>query len=898
MAGTRSGAGASKGSGTAIAVFSGDKDTLDTMTNSSSVQKNTPSLLDEQLKSYQPEAGRYDELFDSEGHLRPHWTGMLNALDALGPEEMANRRRAAEAIIRENGITYNVYGDPKGMDRPWALDLLPVVIAPEEWALVERGLRQRAKLLNLILRDLYGPQRLMFDGAIPPGLILANPRYLRPCRGVTPSRNAYVVRYGADLVRGADGKWRVFNDRMQAPSGAGYALENRIVMSRTFPNLIADMGVRRLASFFDRFRSYLREMSYQRRESPSIVLLTPGPHNETYFEHVYLARYLGFPLVEGEDLTVRDNRLYLKTVEGLQQVDVMLRRVDDAYCDPLELIRNSTLGTTGLLQALRHRNLAVCNALGSGALEVPAVKAVLPQLCQHLLGEDLILESTRTLWGAVPEHRAEINDRFDEVGLSPAFMPAISLVPPTGLLDPGDQQEVRQLWERRPQNFVVIENPKPSMAPVLKGGALVPQSLVLRLYAVCNGDGGEIEVMPGGLARFGDSEEPLTITMQHGSGSKDVWVLSDGPVDFTSLLAGQGRPMRIVRSPGNVPSRLAENLLWLGRYCERAEAVVRFLRYVLLRSTEEEGFVDLAAISDLLRAAPNLFEYVAQQLPSSHELNHPGSETRTGKDVEHLQRAVLAAVFNPDYPNSVMANLQAIRRAAWVVRERFSEDDWRILIGFVQEFLLRNNEGTEVRNCLDALNKLVTGFSAFSGLILENMTKEPGQIFLDMGRRIERALNTAEVLYHTLPVLEGTPQPVLRGLLAIFDSPMTYRARYGANLQEATVLDLLLSDETNPRAVAYQLTLLARHLSVLPKHGQPGLLNTEERIIEHLRAEVRVADMDLITRPDEKGERPQLEALLELLSTELPRFADELSHRYFIHTAPAQQLEATVEDSD
>jgi uncharacterized circularly permuted ATP-grasp superfamily protein/uncharacterized alpha-E superfamily protein len=862
------------------------------MKMSQSAAANLGGVLQQHLKTYQPEPGRYDELFDSNHRLRPHWAGVLGAFDALGTDETASRRRAAEAIIRENGITYNVYGDPKGMDRPWALDMLPVVLPHDEWAHIECGVKQRVRLLNSTLRDMYGPQRLMYDGVVPPEFLLANPRYLRPCRGITPAQNAHIVRYAADLVRGPDGKWRVYSDRTQAPSGSGYALENRIVMSRTFPDLIADMRVRRLAAFFERFRGILREMSYQRREAPAIVLLTPGPHNETYFEHVYLARYLGFPLVEGEDLTMRDNRIYLKTVEGLQQVDVVLRRVDDAYCDPLELIKNSSLGTTGMLHAMRNQTLAVCNAIGSGALEVPALRAVLPKLCRHFMGEDLILESSRTLWGAMPEHREEINDRFNEIGLLPAFAPAISQVPPTGQLDPGDQDAVRTLWDRRPQGFAVVENHRPSMVPVLKGNAVVPHSLVLRVYAVTNGDGGDVEVMPGGLARFGESDEALTITMQQGSGSKDVWVLSEGPVDFTSLLAGQQRPMHIMRSPGNVPSRLAENLLWLGRYCERSEALVRFLRYVLLRSTEEEGFVDLGAIFSLLRGAPNLFEYVAKQLPDQGDLEHATADSMTGADVEELQRAVLKAVFNAEYPNSVMANLRAIRRAAWVVRERFSEDDWRILIGFVQEFLMRTPEEPDTRYCLDALNKLVTGFSAFSGLILENMTKEPGQIFLDMGRRIERAINTSEVLYHTLPVLEGSPQPVLRGLLAICDSPMTYRSRYGANIQEAPVLDLLLSDETNPRAVAYQLNLLTRHLAALPKHGQPGLLNPEERIIEHLRAEVRVADMDLITRPDENGERSQLSTLLEMLSTELPNFADQLSHRYFIHTAPAQQLQA------
>lgn len=842
------------------------------------------------LKTYHPEAGRFDELLDAEGRVRPHWQALLAAMQEIGPEEMALRYRAAESIIAENGMTYNVYGDPRGMDRPWALDLMPVVLPADEWAEIERGVSQRLRLMNAVMADLYGPQRMMFEGVLPPEFIFANPHYLRPCHGLQPRKGAYVLRYAADLVRGEDGRWMVYNDRGQAPSGAGYALENRIVMSRTFPNLLADMHVRRLAAFFDGFRSTLRHLSGRPQDNPTIVLLTPGPHNETYFEHVYLARYLGFPLVEGGDLTVRDDQVYLKTVQGLRQVDGMWRRVDDAFSDPLELIKNSTLGTPGLLQALRAGNLFMCNSIGCAALDVSAIKAVLPALCQRLLGEDLQMPCTRTLWGAIPEHRAEMSQRVHESPLLSAFMPPMATAPSLGQLEADDRDAMLQAWETRPYDFVMLDNPRASTVPVMRNGRLEACGLMLRVYATLSVDGG-CSVMPGGLARFSSTHDPTGFTMQGDSGSKDVWVLSDEPVDFTSLLGDQERPLNIIRSPQNVSSRLAENLLWLGRYCERAEVVVRFLRYVLLRSSEEEGIRDLSAIGTLLRGSPKLFEALASQLTSEDgEIAELSSH-----HLDLLHHAVLEAVFNPEFPNSVTANLLAIRRAAWSVRERFSEDDWRILIGFVQEFLLRSRDGSEIRNCLDALNRLVAGFASFSGLIVENMTKEPGQVFLDMGRRIERAAETSDVLLHTLPVLQGAAPPVLRGLLSIFDSPMTYAARYGAQMQEGPVLDLLLADETNPRAVAYQLNILSRHLAVLPKRGMPGLLNTEERIVEHLLSEVRVADMTALARPEADGTRPRLAALLETLNTEMCRFADEVSMRYFIHTGPARALEPSQE---
>ncbi|MCC7018100.1 MAG: circularly permuted type 2 ATP-grasp protein, partial [Rhodospirillales bacterium] len=333
--------------------------------------------LDRLLSTYIKPNGSYDEFLDDRGDIRPHYREIVRQMVAEEDPAMLGRRRLADGIIRKDGITYNVYGDPKGMDRPWALDLLPIILTTQDWAQIEAGVRQRVHLLNHLLADLHGHQRLIHHRVLPPEFAMANPRFLRPCHGIAPPRAGHIVRYAADLVRDASGAWRVYSDRTQAPSGAGYALENRIVMARTCPNLIQDAYVQRLANFFECYCAALRTADPQRREDPNIAMLTPGPLNETYFEHVYLARYLGYPLVEGEDLAVRDNRLYLRTVEGLEQIDVALRLVDDAFCDPLELRRDSILGPIGLLQALRSGNVAVCNAIGAGALEVGALKAIL-----------------------------------------------------------------------------------------------------------------------------------------------------------------------------------------------------------------------------------------------------------------------------------------------------------------------------------------------------------------------------------------------------------------------------------------------------------------------------------------------------------------------------------------
>ena len=319
---------------------------------------------------YQQMPGVYDEMCASPGVLRPHWDKFIGSISAMGGDELARRWKIARQRIRENGVTYNVYGDPLGMDRPWNLDCLPLVIPPDEWRVLEAGLIQRAHLLNAILEDSYGPQKLLHEG-LPPALIFANPGFWRPCHGIESKIGPYLHLLAVDLARSPDGQWWVIADRTQAPSGAGYALENRTVVAETFSDLFRDFQVHRLAAFFRAFRENLLKLSPSRRANPRAVLLTPGPYNETYFEHSYLARYLGFPLVQGVDLTVRDSRVFLQSLDGLKPVDVILRRVDDSFCDPIELRSDSFLGVAGLLEAVRAGNVVVANALGSGLMNRP-----------------------------------------------------------------------------------------------------------------------------------------------------------------------------------------------------------------------------------------------------------------------------------------------------------------------------------------------------------------------------------------------------------------------------------------------------------------------------------------------------------------------------------------------
>src|SRR5580692_4645112 len=530
---------------------------------------------------YQPPL-RYGDAYDESSAdgvtPRPHWVHLIESLQAVGPEELGRRWARAERRIRENGITYNIYGDPLGGNRPWKIDIIPFLIAADEWRFIEAGIIQRAQLLNLLLEDLYGPQDLVAHGHFPAALLYANPAFLRPMAGVRVPAHSYLHMLAVDLARSPDGQWWVLSDRTQAPSGSGYALENRTIVSDVLPDLFRSSNVLRLAPFFRAQRDALTHLAG--RDNPRIVLLTPGPYNETYFEHSYISRYLGFTLVEGADLTVRDRRVYLKTVDGLEQVDVILRRVDDSFCDPLELRSDSLLGVSGLVDAIVAGNVKVANALGSGLIETAAIMPFLPGLSRQLLGEKLKLPSVATWWCGQSYALDWVLDHLDSVVVKPAF-PSRGMEPVFGAeLPQTEKGKFAEKLRTHPHEYVAQEQVALSNAPVWDKGHLHARSVVLRAYVLNTGDGWM--AIPGGLVRVAETEGSV-VSMQRGGHSKDAWVLWDSPVDKFSLLRPRNEPVVLRRELPSVPSSVADNVFWLGRYVERAEHTARIVRCMTSR---------------------------------------------------------------------------------------------------------------------------------------------------------------------------------------------------------------------------------------------------------------------------------------------------------------------------
>jgi uncharacterized circularly permuted ATP-grasp superfamily protein/uncharacterized alpha-E superfamily protein len=830
------------------------------------------------LADYHAREEIWDEMLAAGRTVRVSWQPLVRSLAEIDQGALASRWEQARRVIRENGVTYNVHGDPEGLARPWELDAIPLVMSAAEWTRVSAGLAQRATLLNMILADLYGPQRLLAEGLLPPELVYLNPGFLRPCHGWTVPKGRYLYLYAGHLARDQDGQWMVLADKARGPTGAGYAIENRIVISRMLPDVFRDCQVQRLAAFFLSMRDTLQDLAPS-RGTPRIVLLSPGPTSPTYFEDAYLARYLGFALVEGGDLTVRDNHVFLKTLGGLLQVDVILRRVRDEDCDPLELRGDSIHGVSGLTHAARSGHVALVNALGCSLLESPAVIPFLPTLARFFLREDLLLPSVPSWWCGDDKAREFVLANLESLVVKPSF-PQPNVGPIYGArLTQQQRDDLRAHIRHQPQNYVAQELIAGSTAPAWYSGTMRPTHVAVRTFAFAKDD--HYDVMPGGLARVSLSPDALGESALGGQGSKDVWVLSEGPVSEVTLLHPAGAPVVLQRSTSDLPSRVADHLYWLGRNAERTECAARLVRSLVSRLTSETASNSPQSAGALLRALSD------QGRVRPEFVVHVG-----GQQIPQLENELLAAIFDPSRTGSLATMLSSLHRAAAVVRDRLSIDSWRILHGLGLKLAPPSSPDAQVAlaDVLSLLNGLILDLSAFSGMGTESMTRGPGWRFLDMGRRVERGSQAVSLLRSTLVEPQPDEDPVFEGLLEIADSSMTYRNRYLTNLQLPPLLDLLMTDETNPRSIAFQVAALNDHVEELPRGASQPLLASEQRVALALLTDLRLADVYALAKVNASGERSQLDQFLDRCAAQFRSLSDEVTTHYLIHAGPARQI--------
>nr|WP_288911078.1 circularly permuted type 2 ATP-grasp protein [uncultured Pseudomonas sp.] len=827
-----------------------------------------PDLLDR----YPLTTGTYHELMDDSGAVRGHWRRLLDHLQRSTPAQLLQRQALLARQIQENGVTYNVYADPKGADRPWELNLLPHVIDAQEWKQLSAGIAQRARLLNAVLADLYGPQRLISEGLLPAELVFGHNNFLWPCQGITPPDGIFLHLYAVDLARTPDGRWWVTADRTQAPSGAGYALENRMIVSRAFPDLYRDLKVKHLAGFFRTLQQTLARQAPSDGESPLVVLLTPGRFNESYFEHLYLARQLGYPLVEGSDLTVRDATVYLKTLSGLRRVHAIMRRLDDDFCDPLELRTDSALGVPGLLEAVRQGRVLVANALGSGVLESPGLLGFLPKISQFLFGEELILPSIATWWCGEPPVLAQALEKLPHLLIKPAF-PSQSFSPVLGR-DLNEQQRalLAARMQARPYAYVAQELAQLSQAPVWQAedGQLQPRAIGMRVYAVSGED--DYRVLPGGLTRVAAEADAEVVSMQRGGASKDTWVLGEQPPSGEQWKAQRTVGVHdLVRRDPYLPSRVVENLFWFGRYCERCDDSARLLRIMLARYVDGDD-------PQALLSAVSLGESL-MLLPEEGE----------------LPERLLAALLGDDWSFSLRSNLQRLQWAASQVRGKLSRENWQALVELQREAMELETAEPDFGELLDFLNRLVMSLAALSGFALDDMTRDEGWRFLMIGRRLERLQFLSSSLAAFLRGEAVFDQAGLDWLLELGNSSITYRSRYLAVAQLIPVLDLLLLDEQNPHAVLFQLKLVARTLKRLnDDFGAP-----RETALPALVARLSCFDLRCLESPlfGEASLRAALDGLADLLQEVADvsgQVSDRLALRHFAHVDDVSQRTVSV----
>ncbi|MBF0183104.1 MAG: circularly permuted type 2 ATP-grasp protein [Magnetococcales bacterium] len=827
----------------------------------------------ELLRGYTPPPG-HDEILLPNGEIRPEWSPLLNHLNQLGEQRLESLRQQARHLLRENGLTFNLFQSDGSESRAWELDLMPLLIAEQQWLTLEQGLKQRHRVLELLLADLYGKQETLRHGILPPTLLFSDPGYLRACHGLPHPRGALLPWWAVDLVRNPEGGFQVVGDYLQTPAGAGYALENRQILFRLLRQPLNENRVRLLLPFFSALRAHLNDASPLLKEDPQVVLLSPGPGDKIYFEHAFLANYLGLTLVQGEDLTVRNGRLHIKTLDGLHPVDVVWRMLNDLQCDPLELNENGFLGVAGLVQAVQGERAAVINHPGASVLENRALLGYFPALCHHFLGEAPRLAVTPTRWCGDPVARSEVLDTLEQWVLQQRPHPNRPTLKPAQMTRQQLQQEILDF----PHEWIAYPPLIPSTLPVMTAMGARPGHMLLRTFVTAGRLG--VEVMPGGLARI--VSEPAQIhAFDDPTGiTKDVWVLSHNPI----ITRTNRLPMERLSEPsffsGDISSRMAENLFWVGRYAERGEYTLRLLRLLLLLPRPEGTEQNEHAESEAIRL---LYAALTQVTASEPGFVGEGCEQR----LRHPEEELRALILSHERAGTLFSSIRSLLLAAHRVRERLSNDTWRVLNQLMaqQQNLLRHKQTADM---VGDMENLVTAFAALAGLAQENMTRGLGWRFLDLGRRLERAIFQVELLRTTLirPLSAEGERFLLDALLGVSDSSITYRRRYRTHLAIKPFLELILLDEANPRSLASQLALVNEHVTALPyRRPTPPHRTPCGRIALDSFNTLRMSEPDLLGMVGEAGTYSNLAALLERFQGLLPLFSMELAHTFFQHSS-------------
>lgn len=819
-----------------------------------------------------------DECLNESGEVKEHWKRLLTNIEHLSIPELRNRQQEVLKLLQENGVTYNVYGDSDGLNRPWLLDTVPLLVSAGEWRQVERGMKQRAFVLNKVLEDLYGERKLLKEGIVPPELIYAHSGFLRACDGIKLPGAHQLMLYAADLSRGPDGKVWVLRDRTQAPSGMGYALENRSALNRVVPELFKDHAVTKLSSFFNSMVQGFINVAPQGKEQPRIVLMTPGPRNETYFEHAYLASYLGFTLVQGEDMLVRDGFVWIKTVEGLEKVDIILRRVDDSYCDPLELREDSQLGIPGLLEVIRKGNVAVVNPLGSSILENTGLLAFMHRIFRYFLQEDPIFPMVATWWCGQKKEMDHVIAHLDELVVKKIDRLTGSETLIGHQLSRAQKENLIARIKHEPYSFVGQEAVNLSTSPVFTQEKLEPRYTVMRAFLVA-GDK-DYQMMPGGLTRCSPEKGSLIVSNQEGGIAKDTWIEIPKSKNEPSLLHHSE-----IKRKDVLPSRAAENLFWVGRYTQRVVRTSRFIR-IVIRTLSQTSYSSSEQEPEALKELLRTITYLTGTQPGFLEEREKVSSDDRLKEIHKV-------ICDPKLPGSILFTVNNLLKATYAVRDKWTVDNWRIIDDIENvKRRLAALEPENIRHVFSLLDQLNLDLLAFLEMNRQSMYRGEGWVMYRIGQLIEE-LGLELTQYRsllTIPYEESSEIHVLEALLVSNFNLSNYRAVYRTYFDFGPALDLLFFNMQNPISVLSQLEQLLKYIEQLPSEKN-GIDNSEAiNIAFECYSRLRLLSVEVLEAIDkEAGVRLEMDKVCAHIADQMGALSMRLSATYFSHSTYQQQ---------
>jgi len=828
----------------------------------------------------------YDEVLKSDMTINPSWEKLLNNFSTIGIEDITEKQKQIDWLLAENGVTYNVYNDPKGLNRPWNLNIIPFIIEQQEWKSIEKGLKQRAELLNLILKDIYGKRELIKNKIIPPEIIYSHRGFLRNCDQIQYNSSKNLLIHSSDLARGPDGRMWVVNDRTEAPSGMGYSLENRFSVRRSAPDLFKDIKIEQPFGFFNDYHQLLIDSAPTKKENTTIIILTPGPHNETYFEHAYLASYLGYPLVKGNDLVIRSNKVYIKTLKGLIQVDVILRRVDGAYTDPLELKGNSFLGVAGLLNAVRKNNVSVINPIGSSVLENPGLIPFMNSICKYFLNEDLILPQIASWWCGQEKERKFVLENLTKFVVKPIDRTNREHIYFCSLLNEDELESLKKQILEKPYSFVAQENISFSTAPNFTSKGLEPRKVVCRTFAVAKND--SYSIMPGGLVRVAADREDLRVSNQRGGTSKDFWITNSTTKEQPSnkRYHWHNSSTNALAGIENLPSNTAENLFWSGRYLARTLVTARYIRMILNKmvdsdyNKQDSEFESLHILFKSITHLTSIF---------------PGFTGKNKKAAFKDPLSELAIVlFDNKKIGSLAHTIQSFSNSYFSLRNLWSKDMWRVFDSLTKEWRSFKPENYKnIKSITKLLDSVITKLIAFIGLIEESILVEQGLLLYFIGFQTEQAMMSIDKSRALLVIKheEHTEYEILESLLDSNESLNIYRYSFKSYLNIENVINLILLDKSYTRSLKYQLNRIRRDIKKLPSKNQNIELSSSYLHIKEACDLIdNITAKEISTLNNEEITREELDKLLEKLSTLIHNTFLSVTNTYFNHSEQQRQL--------